>query len=98
MNIVFEFFDMKSSRYHFCSNVSNNEYSKGPFPFILIIVITKKIGIFSQITRYFGFRFLKMCRSWNFFENGIFLSSFGQSMKKIIMVKLGYFCVGQMMM
>ncbi len=32
------------------------------------------------------------------FKNEIYLFSFGQSMKKIIMVKVGYFCLGQRMM
>jgi hypothetical protein len=29
------------------------------------------------------------------FKNEIYLFSFGQSMKNIIMVKVGYFCMGQ---
>jgi len=32
------------------------------------------------------------------FKNEIYLFSFGQSMKNIIMVKVGYLCMGQMMM
>jgi hypothetical protein len=32
------------------------------------------------------------------FKNEIYLFSFGQSMKNIIMVKVGYFCMGQRMM
>ncbi len=31
------------------------------------------------------------------FKNEIYLFSFGQSMKNIIMVKVGYFCMGQRM-
>jgi hypothetical protein len=31
-------------------------------------------------------------------KNEIYFSSFGQSMKNIMMVKVGYFCMGQSMM
>jgi hypothetical protein len=39
-----------------------------------------------------------MCRSWKKNLNEIHLFSFGQSMKNIIMVKVGYFCTRQRMM
>ncbi len=76
-------FDMKSSRYHCCSNVFNTEYSNAISVKLLDILVID---------------FYRCVNLWKIFKNGIYLSSFGQSMKKIIMVKVGYFCVGQRMM
>jgi hypothetical protein len=43
--------------------------------------------------------FLKNCRSWkNRLFIYLFIYPFGQSLKKIKMVKIGYFCMGQRMM
>jgi hypothetical protein len=39
-----------------------------------------------------------MCRFWKNIKNEIYLSLFGQSMKNIIIVNVGYFCMGQKMM
>jgi hypothetical protein len=36
-----------------------------------------------------------MCRYSEILKNEIYLFSFGQSMKKVIMVKIGYTCMGQ---
>jgi hypothetical protein len=55
--------------------------------------------ILGQITWYLGFRFFDRCVNLGkIFKNEIYLFSFGQSMKKIIIVKIGYFCMGQRMM
>ncbi len=83
MNIFFEFFDMKSSRYHCCSNVSNIKYSNAFSIKLLDILVTN---------------FYRCVDLGKIFKNGVYLSSFGESMKKIIMVKVGYFCGGQRMM
>jgi len=83
MNIFFEFFDMKSSRYHYCPNASNSEYSNA-----------FSIKLLDILVLYF-YRCVDLGK---IFKNGIYLSSFGQSRKNIIMVKVGYFCVGRRMM
>jgi hypothetical protein len=52
-------------------------------------------------SNYLTFWFLifhKCVHLGNFLKNEIYLFSFGQSMKNIIMVKVGYFCMGQRMM
>jgi hypothetical protein len=75
--------EKKSSRYHCCSNVWNNE-----------------IQMHFQ-SNYLTFWFKKFHRCVNLgkiFKNEHYLFSFGQSMKNIIMVKVGYFCMGQRMM
>ncbi len=55
--------------------------------------------IFGQITWYFDFKFsYKYVDFGKIFKNEIYLFWFGQSMKKIIMVNVGYFCMGQRMM
>jgi len=54
--------------------------------------------IFSQITWYFGFLIDSRCVDLGkFCKNEIYLLSFGQSMKNIIMVKVGT-CMGWRMM
>jgi hypothetical protein len=56
-------------------------------------------GIFYSITWYFGFKcFIDVYIVKNSLKMKFYLFSFGQSMKKIIMVKVGYFCMGQRMM
>jgi hypothetical protein len=43
----------------------------------------------------FWFKFSHRCvHLGKIFKNEIYLFSFGQSMKNIIMVKVGYFCTG----
>ncbi len=55
--------------------------------------------IFYSITWYFGFKcFIDVYIVKNSLKMKIYLFSFGQNMKKIIMVKVGYFCMGQRMM
>jgi hypothetical protein len=59
-----------------------------------------KIQMHSQ-SNYLTFWFKKFHTCVNLgkiFKNEIYLFSFGQSMKNIIIVKVGYFCMGQRMM
>jgi hypothetical protein len=55
--------------------------------------------IFGQITWYFDFKFFYKCVDFGkIFKNEFFKFLFGQCMKKIIMVNVGYFCMRQRMM
>jgi hypothetical protein len=66
----------KSSRYHCCSNLWNTEDSNA-----FSVKLLDILGVF----------FLNRCVDLGKkFKNEIYLFSFGQSMKKIIMVKVGY--------
>jgi hypothetical protein len=79
------FYDKKnSSRHYCCSNVINSEDSNG---FSIKLLGTH---IFIYLNRY-------MCTSWKIFKKEGFFP-FGQSMKKTTMVKVGYYCMKQMMM
>jgi hypothetical protein len=72
----------KSSRYHYCSNVWNSENSNA-----------------FSIKFIFLLNFFHRCVDLGIkFKNKIYLFSFEQSMKKIIMVKVGYFYMWQRMM
>jgi hypothetical protein len=69
-------------RYHCCSNAWNSENSNENSIKLLI----------------FCFNFLYKCVDLGkIFKNKFYLFSFGQSMQTI-MVKVGYFCIGQRMM
>ncbi len=69
-----------SSKHHCCSNVWNNEDSSA---------FKIKLLDFSF------FVFLWMCTSWKTSLKKKISPPFGQNMKKIIMVKIGYFCMKQ---
>jgi hypothetical protein len=84
---IYKFFnekkERKSSRYHSCSNVWNSADSNAFSIKILDFIVD----------------FLNICVDLGkIFENEIYFLSFGQNMKKIIMVKIGYFCIQQMLM
>jgi len=68
----------KSSRYHCCVNVWNNEDWNA--------LLVKSLDILVS--------FYKCADHGKIFKNDICLFSFGQNMKNIIMVKVGYFCMG----
>jgi len=82
LQIVLLIKEKKSSRYLCCSNVWNSEDSNA-FSIKLFYILV------------FFYRCIDLGKT---FRNEISLFSFGQSMKMIIMVKVGYFCVGQRMM
>jgi len=75
-----------SSRHYCCSNVKNSEDSNG-FSIKLLGTHTHT-HIFKWIHVYILEKYLRM---------KVFIP-FGQSMKKTIMVKVGYYCMKQMMM
>jgi hypothetical protein len=75
--------EKKSSKYHCCSNVWNSEDSNAFSVKLLDILV---------------FNFHRCVDLGKIFKNEIYLFSFGQNMKNIIMVKVGYFCMGQRMM
>jgi hypothetical protein len=72
-----------SSRCHCCSNVWNRDIQMHFWSNYLIYLVN------------FSYRCVDHCK---IFKNEMYLFSFRQSTKKIIIVKIGYFCMGQRMM